>query len=515
MKAEVTQIEAQKMTLKVLALLVAVFFIVPLLTMPNVPLDVIESYIWGREFQWGYYKHPPLSAWLVAVFYQLRPGALWPMILLSQLCIAAGLYFTYLTAKEFLSKEKAAIATLMLCGCYYYSFTTSEFNPNVLQLTLWPALTWAFLRARRVETLLSWMLTGALAALALLSKYYSAMLLAAMALVMVRTKTGRQQLTESGVYAGLAVMVVMLFPHIRWLIKNDMITFYYALDRASGDAGVITAHLWYPLKFTLSQGLAVLGVLIMGWLLAGRSLCSFRPAAVEGERRRSLNILTFTPFVLTVLVALIGGAKLKSMWGTPLWGMLGIWLVAHVETAGLTAAQLRRMRFAAVALVALSAVVFAGRNILEPYVMGSPARMHFPGKAVAKAMASEWHKAFPDKPLKVIAGPQWVAGNTAFYMTAEQPSVYEGMYKTYSPWLSDAHLNVYGGIIVWDEDANKNYPNKVGFLRRFQGVTAHPMKEFPYQTAADIPPLKLGWAIVPPHKKKQRKNKRKVDIPEL
>ena len=35
-----------------------------LATQPNATLDTVEMVFWGRHWLWGYYKHPPLPAWI-------------------------------------------------------------------------------------------------------------------------------------------------------------------------------------------------------------------------------------------------------------------------------------------------------------------------------------------------------------------------------------------------------------------------------------------------------------------
>src|ERR1700741_4975915 len=39
--------------------------------------DVVEAYAWGREFQWGYYKHPPFWSWLSGAWFLVFPRANW------------------------------------------------------------------------------------------------------------------------------------------------------------------------------------------------------------------------------------------------------------------------------------------------------------------------------------------------------------------------------------------------------------------------------------------------------
>ena len=42
----------------------------PTLLYPNLPLDLIEALIYGREWQLGYDKLPPLPWWLVEIAYR-------------------------------------------------------------------------------------------------------------------------------------------------------------------------------------------------------------------------------------------------------------------------------------------------------------------------------------------------------------------------------------------------------------------------------------------------------------
>src|SRR5262245_19600046 len=44
------------------------------LMLESVPLDVVELLYWGREWQWGYHKHPPLPAWLAGLGDLLVPN---------------------------------------------------------------------------------------------------------------------------------------------------------------------------------------------------------------------------------------------------------------------------------------------------------------------------------------------------------------------------------------------------------------------------------------------------------
>ena len=45
--------------------------LIPSFTNLNLPLDTIEAIAWGSNLDWGFNKHPPLSAFAVEIFYML------------------------------------------------------------------------------------------------------------------------------------------------------------------------------------------------------------------------------------------------------------------------------------------------------------------------------------------------------------------------------------------------------------------------------------------------------------
>ena len=47
-----------------------IWTLIPSFSNTNLPLDVIEALAWGSELQFGYNKHPPLSAWFPEFFFQ-------------------------------------------------------------------------------------------------------------------------------------------------------------------------------------------------------------------------------------------------------------------------------------------------------------------------------------------------------------------------------------------------------------------------------------------------------------
>jgi len=67
---------------------IAIWTLLPILLLPNASLDMIEGLAWGREWQLGYEKDPPLFAWVIEAVTELSGYGLWTAYLAAQLCIA-------------------------------------------------------------------------------------------------------------------------------------------------------------------------------------------------------------------------------------------------------------------------------------------------------------------------------------------------------------------------------------------------------------------------------------------
>ena len=66
---------------------------IPTFTNNNLPLELIEALAWGSNLDWGFNKHPPMSAFLVEIFYQIFGPNDWAYYLLSQICVINFFYY--------------------------------------------------------------------------------------------------------------------------------------------------------------------------------------------------------------------------------------------------------------------------------------------------------------------------------------------------------------------------------------------------------------------------------------
>ena len=112
--------------------------VVPSLVNQNLPLDTIEALAWGSNLDWGFNKHPPLSAFFPELLFYLFGPKDWVYYLLSQIFVIIGFYFVFKLSNEILNDFKLSfVSVLLLEGIYFYNFTTPEFNVNIAQLPFW------------------------------------------------------------------------------------------------------------------------------------------------------------------------------------------------------------------------------------------------------------------------------------------------------------------------------------------------------------------------------------------
>ena len=111
---------------------------IPTVTNNNLPLDTIEALAWGSNLDWGFNKHPPMSAVMVEIFYQIFGSNDWAYYFLSQIFIILSFFVVYKLSEEFFkNKLLCLISVLLLEGIFFYNFTTPEFNVNVCLIPVW------------------------------------------------------------------------------------------------------------------------------------------------------------------------------------------------------------------------------------------------------------------------------------------------------------------------------------------------------------------------------------------
>ena len=168
------RININKLLYLFIAVHLIVWTVVPSITNNNLPLDTIEALAWGSNLDWGFNKHPPVSAFFLEFFYQIFGQHDWAYYLLSQIFVVISFVVVFKFSTEFFKdKTLSLISVFLLEGIYFYNFTTPEFNVNVCQLPFWALCvfySWKLFDRQEISVK-DCILLGTFAAVGFLSKY--------------------------------------------------------------------------------------------------------------------------------------------------------------------------------------------------------------------------------------------------------------------------------------------------------------------------------------------------------
>ena len=93
---------------------VLIWTLIPTFTNHNLPLDTIEALAWGSNLDWGFNKHPPMSAFLPEIFYQIFGSQDWAYYLLSQICIVVSFIVVFKLAEDFFDNKIYCLLSVLL-----------------------------------------------------------------------------------------------------------------------------------------------------------------------------------------------------------------------------------------------------------------------------------------------------------------------------------------------------------------------------------------------------------------
>ncbi len=412
----------------------------PALTYRMLPLDTLELLGWGQHWQLGYYKHPPLGAWLGELTLQLSAGHLAGLYVLAQLCVLVTLFYVWKTARLFLDPHAAVIATALLEGAYWYTWLTPNFNMNTLQLPVWAGLSYHFVRALRGD-LGHWWAWGVFVALCLYTKYSGLLLIASCALILVASPVGRASLRTRGPYLAGLLALLLLAPHLAWLSDHWRLPWSYLRGFDRGAAAIAYPHVLEPLRFAIG---ALLGLLFSALLLL---LLIDRRAQLVRPRREAWLILALClgPLLISTCYGIVSGSRLKSTWAFGFFNLAGVAALLLVPTR-IDTLRFRRFSWGLAAV----ALFVAGIHLVYK-TQSERSKTRFDGAALAAAIADDWQQTMPG-PLRIVIGDHILSAIVSAYAPSRPAMLIQGDFAI-SLWLRPEDLRRDGAVIVCASDS--------------------------------------------------------------
>jgi len=392
--------------------------LVPSITNQNLPLDTIEALAWGSNLDWGFNKHPPMSAFFPEIFFQIFGSQDWVYYLLSQIFVLISFYYVFKLSKEIFDNNLFGLISVFLIeAIYFYNFTTPEFNVNVCQLPFWSLtvyFSWKIYSSKEIK-FTDCFFVGLFAAFGFLSKYLFVYLLVSIDLLFIYLIFIKKDRKFDFKYLiTLEVFLIVLVPHLIWLNNNDFITITYGLARTGLEQSGLIDHTKFPLIFLIKQIGLLIPFLILVWLLVKK--IKFR-ISFKDKKLLFLLAINILPIILMFLTSAVTGSKIRTMWMTPFYLFFGT-LFVYLFQAQINIKKLKPFMIGFIFLFFLSPVLYAYVSISK-----EDKRTDYPGKEIAIKTQYAWDQQFNSK-INVVYGNEWNAGNLSYHLKSRP--VWEG-----------------------------------------------------------------------------------------
>ena len=387
-----------------------VWTLIPSITNNNLPLDTIEALAWGSNLDWGYNKHPPVSAFFVEFFYFLFGSNDIAYYFLSQIFVISAFYIVWIFSNEFFqNKTLSFFSVLILEGIYFYNFTTPEFNVNVCQLPFWAFtvyLSWKLYMKKDTNTVIL-ILLGVTAAIGFLTKYLFAYLLLSVVMIFAYeffiTKTRKIDFKH---YLPIEIFFVLLVPHLIWLFQNDFVTIKYAFNRAGLVDYSFLNHLKFPIIFLMKQ----IGILIPFFVLCYFIIKKIKIRFdIKDKKKYFILLINFLPIVLMFVTSVVTGSKIRTMWMTPFYLFFGVLILSMFDIKD-DEQTFKEFFKPFLILFLLSPITYGLVSLIN-----ENKRTDYQGKVEANKVLQVWQKDFTES-INVVLGDEWYAGNISYHM---------------------------------------------------------------------------------------------------
>ena len=402
---DIRKIDINKTVKIYLFIHLVVWTAIPSFTNYNLPLDTIEALAWGSNLDWGFNKHPPLSAFAVEFFYQIFGSNDWAYYFLSQIFVVTAFFIVFKFSRDIFEKPiLSLISVFILEGIYFYNFTTPEFNVNVCQLPFWALSVFYCWKGFKNNKTSDWILFGLFAAFGVLSKYLFIYLLISIDLffiyMFIKKKINLKCLVS------LVPFIIVLAPHLVWLVQNDYITILYGLHRTGVGDQIFLSHFTHPLIFLGKQ----IGVLIPFFIMFLFIVSKLR-TKLNFKDTKLIFIFTITivPFILIFLTSMIMGVKIRTMWMTPFYLFFGS-LIVYIFQSQINLKKIKNFINVFLILFILSPVTYAYISITQV-----DKRTDYNGKEIALNIQKIWDKKYKSE-ITYVKGDEWHAGNLSYHL---------------------------------------------------------------------------------------------------
>ena len=474
----------------------------------------MEGIAWGSQWQWGYNKHPFLSAWLAYLASFLGQATGWPVLLLAQLNVGVTFLAVWRLALHMMPPLQALMGTLLLEGVSFYNIRSDNFTPDSLQCSLWALLALWFYKALTTQQTKSWLMAGLISALAFLTKYQAILLFLPMLLLLIINPESRKSFKTRGFYLSLGLFAILISPHMIWLFQHEFISLNYALEMSSKyNEGAITwPHLFYPYNIIINSFGNTALLFLLLWpcyhcsKLTNSTQGNLSSKGITANRLHTfqwhfLLALGLGPWFLAFILCIVNGNYQPSRWTSPYFFLLGLICIKTINPE-LTKKQIGQF-FLSLGLSTglIWCITFGLLAYHNQHTNLSDSSL--PNEEFSEKITHLWHEKYQTQLPYVIGSHYLVAAIVAY--SPDKPIPYFGFNAKESSWVKKEDVRKQGGVIVldhqnrylWDQESlgasaiEKRIKKEFSDLGHFKTITLK-------RTCKNKKQIQIKVAFIPP-----------------
>ncbi len=421
-----------------------------------IPVLPEEAYHWlyARHLDIGYYDHPPMIAWMIALGRMLFGDGTLGIRLLPWLCSVGTSVAAAKTAQRLLG-ETAASWTALLLAFQPAAFIASGFAfPDAPLLLFWSLALLALVRALEERRGSWWLMAGLFQGAALLSKYTSGFLALSMLLFLALTPKQRFWLKTPWPYAAVLVATAVFSPVLYWNATHDWASLkFQSVGRLEEGRG---GGIGSALAYVLLQAGAIVPLLVPA--AAGALVSALRT-------RTDVNrFLLFLGLPLLGFFFLVGITRsTHAFWPLPAWIALSMLMADYLSRDGGRIAAFYRRHWRDVAAVSIVALGVGMAHAVKPLPGLAPIRsLH--GWAGISARAAALRKDLPADGFYLGIGRRYLTPSLLAYHLGAPGAVHsknllgeEGLQFTY--WADPDALRGKDAVVVAEADWSPRLPD--------------------------------------------------------
>jgi len=453
--------------------------------------DMTEAYVWGREFQLGYYKHPPFWAWVAGLWFLVLPAKAWAFSMLSVLNANIGLLGAWFLIGRFAEGKKRAAAIFLLLLTPCYSFLALKYNANAIFLSLWPWMAFYFVRSIDEGLRRDAVLFGALSAAAMLSKYYAVVLLLTCFVAACLHPRRKRYFASASPYLSASIAALLLAPHVWWLIATGFLPIRYA----EGEARLTLLQSLHNAFGYLLDCMALYGFVILLVALCSRGSLGQRwSRLVEKGRSPRFRILAVLALGPALFAAIAGLALHFPLAQTMSIGVLCLLPLLVLELFGVEDSA-RLLRLARLSAVGITFAALLASPIVAYEKMSRGERTAAQPRIEIAEVATRLWQQQTGAPLGIVAGYSPYADAVAFY-SPDHPREFIGFDFGHSPWITPEAITRQGLLAV----CLKGDQNCLTQAQKYAAEPCNPIEVEVVHRAWGLsaPPVAFDLLVVPP-----------------